>query len=194
MPTVRCLVLLVLLLVAACSMRGAIDAFTSEEDRAFAQQVVARLRSGDEAWLQQRFAPDLWMQSGKQLGAVPALYPAETGTTELVGFQINSNMAGGVTRRSKEFTLVTHGGGRWTVTRLRTFSSGGPDQLVQWSVVPHSQPPPELAMIEGWDAALPWVWTGLAATLLAFIGLVVWLVRRSRRRRDPLAGQRPDMP
>ena len=189
MPPVRCLVLFALLLLGACSLRGAIDALTSEEDRAFAQEMVARLRGGDQDWLQQRFAPDLWLQSGKQLCGVPSLYPGETGTTELVGFNINTNMAAGRTQRSKEFTLVTHGGGRWTVTSFRTFSDGGPDQVVQWSVVPHSAPPPELALIEGWGAALRWIWAGLAVTLLAVVGLVVWLVRRSRRRRDPLAGR-----
>jgi hypothetical protein len=180
---------MLLLLLGACSLRGAIDALTSEEDRAFAKEMVSRLRSGDEAWLQQRFQPELWARSGKQLGEVPSLFPSEAGTTELIGFNISTDMSGGRTERNKEFTLVTHGGGRWTTTSFRTFSDGGPDLVVQWSVVPHSAPPPGLAMIEGWDAALPWVWAGLAVTLLAVIGLVVWLVRRSRRRRDPLAGQ-----
>lgn len=190
MKPVRHLVLLAaLLLAAACSMRGALDALTSEQDRAFAREMVTRLRSGDQDWLSRHFAAQLWAESGKQLGAVPALYPAETGETELVGFNVSSNVSGGVTRRSKEFTLVTHGGGRWTVTHFRTYSDGGPDRVVQWSVVPHSTPPPELAFIEGWDAALPWIWGMLAATLLGIAGLVFWLVRRSRRRRDPLAGQ-----
>lgn len=191
MPAVRHLFLVMLLLLGACSMRGAIDALTSEEDRAFAQEMVSRLRSGDQAWLQQRFAPELWMQSGKQLGQVPSLFPGGTGTTELIGFNISTNMSGGRTERNKQFTLVTHGGGRWTVTSFRTFSTGGPDQVVQWSVVPHSAPPPELAMIEGWDKAVPWVWAGLLVTLAAVIALIAWLVRRSRQRRDPLAGHRP---
>jgi len=194
MPLVRNFALLLLLLLAACSMRGALDALTSEEDRAFAREMVSRLRSGDQAWLQQRFAPELWTESGKQLAQVPALFPSEPGATELIGFNISTNMTGGRTERSKEFTLVTHGGGRWTVTSFRTFSTGGPDQVVQWSVVPHSARPPELAVIEGWDAALPWVWGAMAVTLLAVGGLIVWLVRRSRRRHDPLTGQGRGMP
>ena len=194
MRSVRHLVLLLSLLLAACSMRSAMDALTSPEDRAFAQEMVTRLRSGDEAWLQQRFQPDLWAQSGKQLAGVPQLYPAEPGTTEMIGFNVSTNMTGGRTERNKEFTLVTHGGGRWTVTSFRTFSAGGPDQVVQWSVVPHNERPPELAMIEGWDAALPWFWGVLIATLLGVIALIVWLVRRSRRKHDPLTGQGRGMP
>ena len=189
MKPVRQLVLVLLVLLSACTMRGALDALTSEEDRAFAQEMVSRLRSGDEAWLQQRFQPDLWAQSGKQLGGVPALFPSETGTTELIGFNISTNMTSGRTERNKEFTLVTHGGGRWTVTSFRTYSTGGPDQVVQWSVVPHSTRPPELAVIEGWDRAVPWVWGALLVTLAAVVALIVWLVRRSRRKHDPLTGQ-----
>ncbi|HWT12237.1 MAG TPA: hypothetical protein VN231_05755 [Allosphingosinicella sp.] len=189
MKPVRAFLVLMLALVGACSMRSAINSLTSPEDRAFAQEMVSRLRSGDEAWLEQRFRPDLWVESGKQLGGVPALYPGVPGTTEIVGFNVSTNMANGRTERNKEFTLVTHGGGRWTVTTFRTFSTGGPDQVVQWSVVPSDTPPAELTMIESWDAAVPWVWGGLLITLLAVGGLVFWLVRRSRRRRDALAGQ-----
>lgn len=106
----------------------------------------------------------------------------------MIGFEISTNIAGGRTERSKEFTLVTQGGGRWTVTGFRTYSTGGPDRVVQWSVVPHDSIPPELAMIEAMDKALPWVWAGLAAILLGVGGLIFWLVRRSRRKHDPWSG------
>lgn len=181
MGPLRHLVLLALLLLGACSVRTAIDRFTSKEDRAFAQEMVARLRSGDRAWLQRHFAPELRAQASVQLGAVPALFPSEAGTTELIGFNMATNIANGETERSKQYVLVTQGGGRWTVTSFRTFSSGGPDRVVQWSVVPHSAPPPELAMLDAWDRVLPWVWTGLIIGVLGMGGLIFWLVRRSRR-------------
>jgi hypothetical protein len=179
----RILVLLLCLLAGACSLRGAIDAMTSPEDRAFAQEMVTRLRSGDEAWLQQRFQPELWERSAKQIGGVPALFPRETGTTELIGYSFSTRSEGGPTVRTKEFTLVTEGGGRWIVTTFRTHSAGGPDLVVQWSVVPHSAPPAELTMLEGVDRALPWIWGTLIAGVLAVAALIIWLVRRSRRRR-----------
>ena len=189
MPPWRSLIAILLLLLGACTMRSAIDALTSEEDRAFAQEMVARLRSGDEAWLQQHFDAELWAQSGKQLSSVPGLFPSDSGTTQLVGFNISTNMTNGRTERNKEFRLVTEGGGRWTLTTFRTHSTGGPDRVVQWSVVPHSEPPPELAMMKGWDRAVPWIWGILLAALAGLVALIVWLVRRSRRKRDPLMGQ-----
>ena len=189
MQPIRHALALVFLLAAACSMRSAIETLISPEDRAFAQEMVTRLRSGDEAWLQRHFDPALWAESGKQLAQLPSLYPAEVEATEIVGANVSTNMSGGGTTRNKEFTLVTHGGGRWTTTTFRTYSDGGPDRVVQWRVTPHEQPPPELAMIETWDSMVPWIWAGLLIGLTAVAALIVWLVRRSRRRRDPLMGQ-----
>lgn len=183
MRAVQALVLAMLALLSACSMRSALNSMTPEQDRAFAHEMVAHLRSGDEAWLRQRFRPDLWEESAKQLAGVPALFPAETGTTELVGFESRFNSAGGRTEREKNFNLVTHGGGRWTVTSFRTYSDGGPEKVVQWSVVPHASEPTELAVLNGMDAALPWIWGGAIAVLLLALGLIVWLVRRSGRKR-----------
>ena len=185
MGPVRHLILLTLLLLGACSLRGVIDAATPQADRALALEMVSRLRSGDRAWLEKKFAPELWAESGEQLAAVPALFPKEAGTTEIVQFQISTNMANGRTERIKSFTLVTHGGGRWTMTGFRTYSTGGPDRVVQWQVVPHSTVPPELAMLDAMDRALPWIAAILAILAIGLVGLIFWLVRRSRRRHDP---------
>jgi hypothetical protein len=180
----RVLLLVMLALLGACTMRSALDALTGPQDRALAQEMVERLRRGDAAWLQSRFQPDLWVQSGKQIQQAQALYPDVPGTTELVGFNVSSNLSGGAAERTKEFTLVTHGGGRWTVTTFRTFSTGGPDQIVQWSVTPHATPPPQLTVMQTWDAAVPWIWAALVVLLLSVGALIVWLVRRRGRRRQ----------
>ena len=189
MGPVRHLFLMMLLLLGACSLRSVVDTFTSEQDRGFAQEIVKRLRSGDEAWLEQHFAPELWAQSSGQIASVPALFPSEAGKTELIAVNIQSHTLNGRTERNKEFTLATQGGGRWTVTSFRTYSTGGPDKVVQWSVVPHASRPPQVAMFETWDSALPWFWAGMVITLCGIAGLVFWLVRRSRRRHDPWAGR-----
>ncbi|MDQ4087348.1 MAG: hypothetical protein M3177_04965 [Pseudomonadota bacterium] len=191
MQPVRHLILVMLALLGACTMRSAINTMTSEQDRAFAQEMVSRLRSADAAWLEQHFDPRLWEQSGKQVAGAPDLFPREPGTTELIGFHVSTNMAAGRTERTKEFSLVTHGGGRWTVTHFRTYSTGGPDKVVQWSVTPHDAPPPELTMIETWDAAVPWIWAALVTVLAGVVALIVWLVRRSRRNREALMGGAP---
>jgi hypothetical protein len=189
MGRVRTLILLALLLLGACSLRGAIEAATPEADRAFAREMVSRLRSGDRSWLEKQFAPELWAESVEQLQSVPALFPREAGTTEITGFEISTNLTSGRTERSKAFTLVTHGGGRWTKTGFKTYSSGGPDRVVQWSVMPYGEMPPELATIEAMDRALPWVLAVLTALALGAGALIYWLVRRSRRTHDPWAGR-----
>ena len=181
------LVLLVLL-AGACSMRGAIDAMTSPEDRAFAESVVEHFRRGDAAWLRRHFHPDLWTQSQGQLAQVPAFYPHSGGETEIVSFHTSTVVADGRRERQRRFTLVTHGDGRWTVTSFETYSDGGPERIVRWHVAPHAQEPPELAMINAVERALPWIWGGLLVLLAAVGGLIFWLVRRGRRRRAAQTG------
>ncbi len=167
------------------------NAMTSEEDRAFAQAMVDNLRNGNQAWLEQHFDPELWQQSAKQLGEVPALYPPVPGATELVSYNFHSSNIGGAAERSQEFTLVTEGGGRWAVTRFRTFAAGGAaPRVVQWSVVPHPTAPPELAMLRAMDRAVPWLWAGAGFVLLLVAGIIWLIVRSNRRKRDSLAGQR----
>ncbi|HYI63958.1 MAG TPA: hypothetical protein VEW71_03645 [Allosphingosinicella sp.] len=189
----RTLLLFLVLLAGACSLRGAMNAMTSPEDRAFAQAMVDNLRSGNEAWLQQRFDAELWTESGKQLAGVPALYPNVPGTTELVAYSVNSNNIGSASsERTQEFTMVTEGGGRWAVTKFRTLAAGGaPPRVVQWSVVPHTTEPSELAILKAMDKAVPWIWGGLIFVLLLIAGIVVLIVRGNRRRRAALAGQPP---
>ncbi|HEX8125884.1 MAG TPA: hypothetical protein VF548_09915 [Allosphingosinicella sp.] len=188
MGPVRYFILLTLLLLGACSIRGAIDAATPKADRAFGEEMVSRLRSGDRAWIENQFTPELWAESGDKLESVPAMFPKEAGKTEMLGFQISTNMTNGRTERSKDFTLVTEGGGRWTVTNFSTYATGGPDRVVQWSVTPYDEPPPELAMLDTMDRALPWVAAVFALLLFGGGALIFWLVRRSRRKHDPWAG------
>jgi hypothetical protein len=187
----RAWLLLFVIFLGACTMRSALDAMISPADRAFAQAMVDHLRTGDEAWLRARFRPDLWEQSAKQIGQVPEFFPTTPEATELVAYEISSSNKNGATERNKAFTLVTHGGGRWTVIRFRTQSTGGPDQVVEWNVEPHRTVPPELAIIRGFDALIPWIQGGLIVIVLLAGGLIFWLVRRSRRKRekDPLMNQ-----
>jgi hypothetical protein len=192
----RFFALVFVLLLGACSLRGAMNAMTSPEDRAFAQAMVANLRSDNEAWLERHFDPDLWAESGKRLSEVPALYPSAPGPTELVSYSFNSSNIGSASaERTQEFTLVTEGGGRWAVTRFRTEATGGrPARVVQWSVVPHATEPPELAILKTMDKAVPWIWGGVIVMLLLVAGIVVLIVRHNRRRRDPPIGQHPRAP
>lgn len=187
----RVAILLLVVLAGACSLRGAMNAMTSPEDRAFAQAMVDNLRSGNETWLQQHFHADLWTESGKQLAGVPALYPDVPGTTELVAYSVNSsNIGSAASERTQEFTLVTEGGGRWAVTKFSTLATGGgPPRVMQWSVVPHTTSPPELTMLKAMDRAVPWIWGGALFVIVLVAGIVVLIVRSNRRKRDPLAGQ-----
>lgn len=184
-PAQRIFMVLLVLALGACSMRGAMNAMTSPEDRALAQAMVDNLRTNNQAWLEQHFTPELWAESGKSLGEAAALYPSPPESTELVSYSVNSSNIGSPSNeRSQEFTLVTSGGGRWAVTRFRTQShGGGAARVVAWSVVPRTTEPPELTVLKTMDRAVPWIWGGLLVFALLVVGIVVLIVRSNRRRR-----------
>jgi len=174
------------LALAACSMQSMIEAMSTPEERQFAQDFVSNLRSGNEAWFQERMAGENWEGSKSMFTARRGLFPRERGTTTLTSYSMSVNRdPGGRTVRSVSYALVTEAGGQWIETRIETFAEDDArPQVTDWSVVPLSGRPPELAFMEASEKAVPWMW-GFAALLLAIIGGIVWaIVRHSRRKRD----------
>ena len=182
MGRARHLVLLVLLLLGACSMEAAIEKLSSPEDRAFAMRFVANVRSGNEAALRPDFDPGLWAKSREQLEQARPLFPRGQGSTRLVSYHVASNFTNGASSTTKEYILVTTDETHWTRTRIVTLAQGGPARVVEWNVNGLGEPPPELVMIDAWESALPWIWAGLAIAVIGMGSLIFWLVRRSRRR------------
>jgi hypothetical protein len=173
--------LMVLMLAAACSMQAAIDKLSSPEDRAFASRFVDNVRSGNEEALKPEFDSELWAKSRDQLPLARPLFPPGKGSTRLIGYHFATTFTNGASSSTKEYVLVTTDQTHWTRTRIVTLAQGGPARVVEWNVNGFEEPPPELAMTEAWDSALPWIWAGLAIALVAMGGLIFWLVRRSRR-------------
>jgi hypothetical protein len=172
---------LLLIAAAACSMQSAIEKFSSPEDRAFALRFVEDVRSGDEEALRPQFDPGLWAKSRDQLPQARPLFPPGEGSTRLVGYHVATQVANGASSTRKEYIAVTTDETHWTRTRIVTLAEGGPARVVEWNVDGFKEPPAELAMMEAWDSALPWIWAGMAVVLGVAGGLVFWLVRRSRR-------------
>ena len=186
----RALFLVLFFILGACSLRSAIDALSTPEDRAFAQDFVAKMRSGDVKSLQPLFDEQTWVESEPQLARAQSYYPDSPGTTELIGFHIQSNNTNGVASQSKDYTLVTNDGSHWTTTLIRTQSSqGGPHRIVGWNVTGGPEMPPAYRQYQSMEAAIPWMWGGGLFGLLLFGGLIFWLVRRSRRKHAPVPGQ-----
>lgn len=172
------------LALAACSMQSMMEAMSTPEERQFAQDFVANLRSGNEAWFRERMAPYSWERSESMFAARRGLFPPERGRTTLTSYSLSVNRdPGGRTVRSVSYALVTEAGGQWIETRFDTLAEdGAPQQVSQWSVVPLSGRPPELAFMEASEKAVPWMW-GFAALLLAVIAGIVWAIVRSSRRK-----------
>ena len=182
----RFILLPVLALTAACSMEGAINRMTSAEDRAFALDFVDHVRRGNAERLKPLFDPELWAKSNDQLAKARPLFPPGEGETKLVSYHFETNLTDGTSESRKEYILVTTDRTHWTRTRLITFARNGTARIVEWNVEGFDEPPPELKLYETMEEAAPWIQGVALLLLLGAIALVWWLVRRSRRRADPL--------
>jgi hypothetical protein len=179
---VRSILLFCVILTAGCSVEGAIERFSSPEDRAFAQRFVENVRTGNQEALKPEFDAELWEKSREQLPQASPLFPPGRGDTKLIGFNISTNVTNGASTTRKEFTLVTTDQTHWTVTRLVTLAQDGPARVVEWNVNGFGEPPPELKTYESMERLAPWYQAGAIILLIGGGVLVWWLVRRSRRR------------
>jgi len=179
----RWLLVLGALTASACSLETAINAMTSAEDRQFAQDFVANVKSGNEAWLAARTDPQLRADIGAGLKQAAAAIPPDPSTTRLVAYHVATNsVAGGASTRRQRFTLVTEGGGRWSVTEFETLAEGGPARIVAWRVMPRATRPPELEAFELSERMVPWIWATLAGLAAVLVG-ILWAYLRYRRRK-----------
>ena len=176
------------LCLAACSMQGMIETMTSEEDRAMAQQFVSDIRSGNSDGLEAVVAPDLWKNSQADFESAVNLFPEQTGETSIIAYSMNSDGLGDGARTEKEFTLVTTDDSHWTTTRFTMLQEGGDPVITQWSVEGSGEPPADMEVMENVGAVFMWAGIILLLILVGIIVLIVWLVRRSRRKDEERAG------
>ena len=101
---------------------------------------------------------------------------------------MNSDGLGDGARTEKVFKLVTTDDTHWTTTRFTTFQEGGDPVITQWSVEGSSEPPADLEVMQNVGAVFMWVGITLLLILVGIVVLIVWLVRRSRRKDEGRAG------
>lgn len=174
--------------LTACSMDSMIETMTSEEDRAMAREFVDNIRTGDSAGIEPMVDPEVWRNSAQQFEQAAGLFPDGEVETRIIAYSMNSDGLGEGARAEKEFTLVTTNEQHWTTTRFSTVQQGGDPVIVSWNVDGSSEPPADLEVME--TVGSVFMWAGIVA-LVIFVGiivLIVWLVRRSRRKNEGRAG------
>ncbi|QLC23818.1 hypothetical protein HFP57_01395 [Parasphingopyxis algicola] len=182
------IVLLAASLLAACSMQGMIETMTSEEDRAMAQEFVDNIRNRNDAGIEAMVDPDLWKSSADQFAQAAELFPDGESETKIIAYSMNSNGLGENARTVKDFTLVTTDERHWTTTRFSTFQQGGDPVITSWNVEGSGEPPADLEVME--TVGNVFMWAGIVALLIfaGIVALIVWLVRRSKRKDRERAG------
>jgi len=170
-------------LLAACSMQGMIETMTSDEDRAMVQEFVDNIQARDSAALQAMVDPDIWKGSAGQFDQAAAMFPEGESETQIIAYRVHTSDLGENARTEKEFTLVTTDEASWTTTTISTLRDGGPQLITAWNVENTSERPADLETME--TVGKVFMWMGIVALLFfgGIIALVVFLVRRSNRKK-----------
>ena len=184
----RALPSLLIFCLVACSQRTMLDTMSTPEERAFATGVVEKMRAGDLAALEPQFDPGTWQGSRPLLPRAPAEYPRAIGTTELVGYHFNRNVAlsgNSAARNATLFVLMTTDGRRWTRTSIQTVATnGGRPLIVAWNVQGTDQIPEDYRQYLAMERMIPWMRGAALGTVLAIAGAAFWFIRRRRMRRS----------
>lgn len=175
-------------LLAACSVQGMIETMTSEEDRAMVQAFVDNIQARDSAALEAMVDPEIWKESAGQFEQAAAMFPDGDSETQIIAYSMHSSGLDAGARTEKEFTLVTTDETRWTTTTISTLQDGGPQRITAWNVESSSEPPSDLETME--TVGKVFMWAGIASLIFfaGIVALIVFLVRRSNRKKRERAG------
>jgi hypothetical protein len=177
------------ILLSGCSPKAAIDTLAGPDGKATAFELLDQLCAADQTSIIARFHPELVANSAEQLKLVGQYCPQTKGERQLVGYHTSKNVSteGSVSTRS--MVVVQRDGTRWVVASFALEArDGGREQVMQWNLNATPEKPSELATLDTIEDAMPIVRLVAIAVVLLLCGLVVWLVLRSRRKRQENGG------
>jgi hypothetical protein len=176
------------LLLGGCSFQATLDAMVDRERQ---QQIISTAQTlcgANPGSLLPQMHPDLQQQSVALLPQIASQCPTTQTQWQLTTFQFNANSDASGSSRTESAVVVAGGdAGPWTQVDLSYQQlNGGPAQIISWNVAAVQQKPESLAAIAIWDSVRIWIMAGALLFFGAIIALIIWLVRRSRRKRTQI--------
>lgn len=177
--------------LAGCSFQSALDAMVSPVRQQELVSIASRLCRSPRDVLQ-LMEPSVARDSAAIIDQVGGECVGSDAPYRLTTYRFNTNtdLNGPTTRQ--EYALVVAGDddGPWAQVEI-SFSSqnDGPMLITAWHVAKTTERPMALSYIDNWDGAVGWIRIAAIIVPLLLGGLIVFLVRRSRRKRasDELA-------
>lgn len=171
--------------LGGCSQSALIDKMTSAQDKALALGVARAACDGSLAQYREQMEPSMQANLAKADAVLTPYCPNGPGKARLVGHQYNVNSVNGVSSSVQQLVVMTESKGRWTRTVIhRTSQNDGPMLIDGINVSATAEKPDDLVQLDTWDENVPYVRAGAIAVLLILIAGIVWLVRRSRAKKN----------
>lgn len=173
------------LLLSGCSFQQTLDQMVSTARQAEIVRTAQAL-CADPAALQTQMEQSLWAQSQPLFPQLPTQCPETANVAwRLTDYRFNTSVSTGTATDRRETAIVIAGNdaGPWSQVQLNFAQAGtAPAQIIGWNVTRTATRPPSLTFIDNWDNVRAYVAIGILLVSALIIGLIVWFVRRRRRK------------
>jgi hypothetical protein len=177
--------------LAGCTSQAAMDKMTSKKERDDVIQIAESLCDPARfPSLQAKFDAKVWEDSQAVIAEARQFCPKTKGASRLIGYKSNVDSTNGVTTRTGQYDLVTESPGLWTSTTLEIDGTYPDFKISGWNLNGSPTKPEDLVQLDQWDKMVPTIRLGLGLfllTLAGLIGLIIFLVLRSRKRKQAVS-------
>ena len=170
--------------LGGCSMQTVMDKFVPPARQQELADLAAQFCTAPDAVLTQ-MQPETRAQAGDALRQAHSQCVDDNYRYRVTSFHMNVNrQMGGPSTREEQIVLVA-GTGPWSELALRMVGVNGAKPLItDWRIVRMNEKPESLVFADNWERSLTYIRSAGVVIALALIALVVWLVRRTRAKRD----------
>ncbi len=179
------LVIFSIVTLSGCSFQQTLDQMVGVERQAEIVRTAQALCSGP-ATLQPQMEPSLWAQSQPLFPQLPTQCPETVDVAwRLTDYQFNTSVStdNATDRRETAIVIAGNDAGPWSEVQLSFAQAGtAPAQIIGWNVTRAATRPVSLTFIDNWDNVRVYIAVGFVLFVALIAGLVIWFVRRRRRR------------
>lgn len=174
------------LLLGGCSFQSTLDKMVPRERQAEIVSLSERFCT-DSAGIAKSglLHPDLTGSVAQAADLLPNECPNGRATWQLASYQWNTNITNGLKQQQEEAVVVGTSEGKWTTVSLRFYAEGdAPMQLVSWNVLGSREKPAALVFVEQYESTAKVLRYAAPIAVVLIAGLVLWLIRRHRAKRN----------
>lgn len=172
-------------------MREAIEDMTTPEQRTQFGEIAKAICDGSVERYRENFDPQLWADSVQSFAKAKAYCPSKPAPMTIVGYHFATSATQQTgTVNNERYVYAAEDAGKWTIVLFDTQGEYPMGKIVAWNVNSSPTKPAEIANMERWESAVPYLRWIAPLFVLGMITFVVSFYLRARRREREAAEER----